>query len=77
MLHLVGCFHWEECGEADLDVLEVLQLGDEGGQHAVAQVARHQLSVHTSHLRTLQCIWVLRECSIFVKLHLRLQVLNM
>ena len=30
-------------------MLEVLHLGDEGGQHAVAQVASHQLSVHTSH----------------------------
>ena len=45
----VGCFHQEECGKGHLDMLEVLQLGDGCGQHALAQVARHQLSVYTSH----------------------------
>ena len=52
-------------GEAHLDMLEVLELGDEGWQHALAQVACHQLSVHTSHeaqmmicaLHNLQCIY--------------------
>ena len=52
-------------GEAHLDMLEVLELGDEGGQHALAQVACHQLSVYTSHeaqlmicaLHNLQCIY--------------------
>ena len=33
--------------EAHLDVVEVLGLGDGGGQPAVAEVASHQLSVCT------------------------------
>ena len=36
-----------------LDVVEVLGLGDGGGQAAVAEGADHQLSVHTDHLAEL------------------------
>ena len=42
-------------GEAHLDMPEVLELGDEGGYHALAHVACYQLSVHTSHHGLMSC----------------------
>ena len=54
-----------------LDVVEVLGLGDGGGQAAVAEGADHQLSVHTDHLAELivcilQCMSVAVAPSIWV-----------
>ena len=47
VLHLLALGGGSYQVEAHLDVVEVLGLGDGGGQPAVAEVASHQLSVCT------------------------------
>ena len=40
----------DQVGGDHLEVVEVLELGDGGRQHALAEEARHQLPSHPSHL---------------------------
>ena len=67
MLHLLLLKKEFNQVETHLDMVEVLGLGDGGGEPAVAEGADHQLSVYTDHkteltVRNLQCVCVC--CSI-------------
>ena len=62
----------DQVGGDHLEVVEVLELGDGGRQHALAEEARHQLPSHPSHLicalHTLQFICLGKAAGYFVEI---------